>query len=309
MQAYDDDWRRIHLATIGGSSAAAALGKARFRTRQQLWDTMHRVIVEGILPPPIRENDDMRRGNVFERAARDLMADTLGVSIESHDQCRFMFNTDLYPWAHALPDGWIGDHPVELKVPRPQTIAKCNGEGLIEEWWIQAQHTLAVVGAKIMFIGLLDPMSGLIHRFDVRAEPPFIERIMVAERAFYASIIANQRPDAVDEGPPPDPSADIPILQGEEIESLCRAYIRLRGIESAAKKAKERARDDMLEIAGRAEEFFVSGVARCTYKLSEPRPRLDDRAIEEYHPDVYADDRCWTTPPGSRSFGVYPDRA
>ena len=177
----DDTWLRNHLSTIGASNAAAVVGKHRFKTPWKLWHQMDSVLNKGEIPPQLPLSDDLRRGRVFESTARQMLANELQTPVVPHQQDVFVY-CDTFAWAHCLPDAWISNTiPVELKVPRPATVAKCNTDGLIDEWHLQCQHTLAVCGQPEMIVALLDPISALLHVAKVRREQSIVGELMEAD--------------------------------------------------------------------------------------------------------------------------------
>lgn len=300
MTAYDETWRAEQSKTIGGSSAAAVMGKARFKTARDLWDVMHGSIVEGRTPGPLRETDDMHRGSVFEPIARQLLAEELGVSIHEHDQCRFM-QRDSLPWAHCLPDGWIGsDLIAELKVPRPGTIAKVNLQGLLDEWLIQAQHNIAVCGARACHIGLLDPMSARLHHIQVSRDDAFIEGLMRAEMAFFDSIKAEKPPDAT-ELPDLEDSTDKLILDNDEARAIAETFFRLKEIVEDANVSLEVAKDKLKTMGGDAPVFEIPGLARFWHKPAKPR-QLFQKALALIEFPALAEARFYKDGRPSRPF-------
>lgn len=278
-----DEWLREHYSTIGGSSAATAIGKGRFKTPRKLYDQM-RGVRDGQIPR-VRLSDDMRRGSVLEPVARQLLAEHHQCSVEEHSQEEFVYN-GAYKWAHVLPDGWIAGSPVELKVPRPGTIARCNTEGLIEEWFIQCQHTLAITGTVKCYVGLLDPMTAIIHPFEVDRDNAFIGRIMEAEHRFWDQVCTGNPPD---EGPLPDTGELGParkILDSDEVQSAALTYLRLRDIFDDAESAKKAAQVQLVKLAGGAQAWEVPGVLRVYHRPWPGAWRFDtEKAIEKY-PDL-----------------------
>lgn len=303
MTAYDETWRAEQSKTIGGSSAAAVVGKARFKTARDLWDRMHGFIVKGQTPAALRETDDMHRGMVFEPIARQLLAEELGVSIDDHDQTHFLRNDDL-SFAHCLIDGRIGsDQIVELKVPRPATIAKVNLRGLIDEWDIQAQHNMAVTNAHICHIGLLDPMSARIHYISVLRDQAFINRLMQEECAFYQSIRKEEPPDQAELEPYED-STDKTIIDTPAIHVAAETFFRLKEIAVDTKEALELAKKKLIELSEEASVFEVPGLGRFYNKPTKGR-RLFQKALAIAEFPALAQERFYKESAPSRPFRTY----
>lgn len=305
-EPFDDDWRRANRGTVGGSTASAVMGCSRFKTRAGLWDEMHSVIVDNKLPPRLRENDDMRRGNRFEDTAIKLLAEDLGISITKHPQNEFIMNADC-PWAHSLPDGWIGAHIAEVKVPRPGTIAKVNLQGLIEEWSVQGQHNMAVCGAQKCYFGLLDPISALVHSYVLDRDEEYIREMMLAEYSFRQSVIRGERPDQPEDHEVMEEASGILIMDFEAAVQAAETFFRLRDIVTDAKETLEVAKQSLIDLSDDAMVFEVSGVGRFYHKTGKPRRLFNkDAAIAAY--PMLADDRYWKLGKASRSFRPYDRR-
>jgi predicted phage-related endonuclease len=292
-------WLAEHLRTIGGSNAGAVLGQSRFKKPWQVWDAMHGVIVEGKQPSPSRVSDDMRRGAILEPVARLLLAEYLGVPIAEHDQHQFVYRADM-PWAHTLPDGWIATKlPVELKVPRPGTVTRCNLQGLIPEWWIQGQHTLALTDQEVCHFGLLDPITCGIHHFEVYRDDAFVSRIMEAEARFFESITAGKRPEE-DEADAIEGGGALLILEDDQAKAIAKAFNSLRAIAKETDESIDEAKAKLRELAAKAagswEGFEVPGVLRVYDRVcggSEGKPCIDADKLKQFYPEAHADKRVW----------------
>lgn len=302
---FGPEWRLRQRSTIGSSTAARIMGCSRFPpTVQTLWDQMRSAIVDGQPPEPLRENDDMRRGRIAEPLARTLLAQDLGVPIKPWDQHTFAYNR-RFPWAHALPDGTAGEHLIEVKVPRPGTIAKCNLEGLLDEWIIQCQHQMAVCDARVVHVGLLDPITIRLHRIDVPRDDDLIGTMMATESGFWDSIKSGCRP-------PYEQSAtdDTPLSNGclclddEQSLRLATAYMNIRGVREEAEDAEEALKERLIALSLGADAFEFRGIMRATHKASAPSRLFDrDKAIKTY-PDLTGD-AFWKAGKVSRPFRVY----
>ena len=300
----DEDWRRLHLSTIGASNAAAVVGKHRFRTPWKLWHMMDAVLNKGIVPPPLPDADDLRRGNVFESVARELLANELQVPVEPHDQHNFRIRIKDRPWAHALPDAWIGEIPVELKVPRPTTVARCNTDGLIDEWRLQCQHTLEVCDCPQMIVALLDPISALLHVSRIDRDEDEIEALMEAERAFYLSVQSGAEPepgelDQLDT--PPTPEMD--TLDSDEAIEAAQAFLQLSAVLKDAKATADDIKTQLRGMSGGVKAFVVSGVMRVSDPWIPGRRTFNHKLAVERFPTL-ADDEFWKTGDPYRRFAA-----
>lgn len=225
-------WRIKQASTIGGSSAAAVVGESRFTTRRDLWRKM--VDARRGMLAPSHIGDDLRRGLLLEPLARDLLAEKLGERIREHDQNEFVVDPSK-PWAHCLPDGWLNPKRiVELKIPRPGTIARVKTRGMLHEWFVQAQHNLGVTGADVCVFGLLDPITCEVHTENVFRADGYIGDLMVAEAEFFEAVVDNREPcDHAFESPKIEDDgsqeAGAPVVvDTDEARDLARTLLRLR---------------------------------------------------------------------------------
>lgn len=311
-----DEWRMKIRQTIGGSSAAAAVGRGRYKTRTQLWQEM--VAARDGIVPPDRETDDMRRGRLLEHIAREQVAASLGVEIEPHPQYD-LITAPHYPWAHALPDGWIGDDAiVELKVPRPATMARVAMHGLFPEWEIQALHNCAITGRQYCIIGMFDPVSTRVETCRVSADPHLIHELMRAEEDFYGMVVA-RRPPPPEASPAPDQAESLDaahpvVLTTPEAQRAAENYVRLLRLVDDADEllAEARARLAVLSgcrrignrLIGGPDVFEVPGLLRVYHRVTRPHKVFQrELAIADY--PALADERYWryTDPP--RPFRAY----
>lgn len=308
----DENWRLEQASTIGGSSAAAVLGQARWMTPSKLWHKMRAAVVEKRAPAPAAMNDDMRRGIEREPDAIRKLGETLNVPIRRHDQNEFIYNPK-YPWAHALPDGWFWNHALaEVKVPRPATVMRCNLEGLLADWRIQALHNMAVCsnGRRVAMcaVGLLDPMSEILHFFQVEYDQAFINELMCAEQAFYQSVLDNHPPeqDVADSHEPESDRRDVLQLFDADSEQLAETWFRLKAIETDLQEAFAAARKRFEVKLGTAQAAEVTGLARIWWQQRATSRHLDKSVVLQKYPQIESDEACWTTTAPSRPFRVIP---
>ena len=300
-----DDWRRKQLFTIGGNAAAAIMGKG-YISPAQLWDRMHAVIREKQLPPPLPVNDDMRRGLVLEPYARHKLGQHYGCTAEPHRQDRFRVSAAL-PFAHALPDGTITqDRPIELKVPRPGTVARALQTGLPERWRLQAVHTMAVIGGvDWMPVGLLDPISLHLHVFEVATNPTETAALMDVEREFYESILADRRPDDQPVELLPQEPGPLPMLTTAEALEAARTWNRLTGLRDDVEEALAGVKAQLIAFGEGVDAWEIQGVLRCYNRPQPGRKTFNKEYVIGKYPDLEADSKAWKLSAPSRPFRTY----
>lgn len=313
MIAYGDAWRTTQLSTIGGSSAAAVVGKSRFTSPLKLWERMKTVLLDDDLPPETIETDDMRRGRVFEPIARDLLQERLNTGILPHDQCQFEVNPD-FPWAHCLVDGrpvdQRGNEIVELKCPRPGTIARCNIEGLLDEWWLQCQHNMMVTGTDFCHLGMLDTMSAVLHYMPITLDKPAAMELMMHERDFHASVLQDRPPEGEEATKIEGEGTPTKFFAGSEIAAVARAFFRLREIKADAIESLDIAKARLIKLAEGSEAFEVcepngTAIGRFYYRTAKPRRTFQHAVAVKDFPQLKAG-KYWLVAKTSRPFKGYP---
>lgn len=193
------DWLLRQAATIGSSAAGVVAGQTpeHYKTRAQLFDEML-AANEGRLLPSAGMNDHMRRGLITESLHRDLLSEVLGTEVRDHDQDEFIYASGK-PWAHALPDGWIGVGenavPVQLKCPTVKSWQSIKLKGIHGYWLIGSQHSLAITGAPYEHFSVLNVETMRVIEFPVYRDEELISALMEMERDFYQYVIEGRRPE------------------------------------------------------------------------------------------------------------------
>lgn len=269
-----DEWRLRQAQTIGGSSAAAVMGKSRFTSPRKLWERMYAAIEDGQPPKPLPESDDLRRGIILEPIARQLLGDKIGKAVMPHGQNSFVTNGNL-PWAHVLPDGWTAEVPVEIKVPRPATVARCNLEGILPEWQLQCQHAMAVLDKPVIHLGVLDPLSAILHHYPIEADTRLQAELMEAEAAFYSSVKAGEPPegDAADAVEQPTDGAF--VIDDAELMDVARSWFRMRDLGNEVDIVQQELREKLRTAANGAACIKAPGVGHFRDTVTKPATRFD----------------------------------
>jgi len=298
------EWQRKQLGTIGGNAAACIMGKG-YISKAQLWDRMHALLVEKRDPEPMPINDDMRRGLVLEPYARTLLAKHYDCKVDHHPQTKFVMSEEI-PWGHALPDGTMPvARPIELKSPRPGTVAKALLHGLPERWRIQASHTMLFYpDITWMPVALLCPITMNLHVFTVEYDDRFAEELADAEHDFFQSIFKDERPGDEDVKALM-PEDTLPAITGEEAVEAARSWNSLKALEMDIKEALEDARAELRMLSGENLAWEVPGILRVYDKPQAGRKSLNKDAVLKAFPVINDDEKFWKKSAGSRPFRSY----
>ena len=201
MRAWGREWRDVQRKTIGGSTAAAVAGLARFKTDRDAYFAM-----TAKEPQESIDSPDMMRGRYLEAVALRRFVEETGIRCKAHPQNRFVYNPAM-PWAHALPDALTTHHRekegVEAKVPRPSTFASWVADGFPKEYVIQAHHSIAVVGTPRWHLTAMNPVTMDVLHVVVERDEETIRVLMELEAAFFDRVQKRM-------GPPPLPRHDEP---------------------------------------------------------------------------------------------------
>lgn len=287
------DWGNQHRLTIGSSIAAAVCGVHPYMTLVQAYDYMTGA------EPPAEMNQHMERGILLEPIARKKLAEHLKVGIEPHDQYSFLYNKK-YPFAHALPDGWIMNAskeyfgsgealsiPAELKVPTPQNWQMLRLKGVHDYWLVQCQHIIAICDAPWLEFGALNPVTMQTLPVHVIRDDGLIDSIMEREAAFFEQVESGKRPE---EAPPapielPEVGGEMVTLKGDDALAAAAAYIEADEILKDAEALKESAKTRIEQLMTGADVAELPGL-RVYNRAQEGRMTFDKKALAKAHPEI-----------------------
>jgi len=283
----DEEWLKEWNRTIGASRAAAVLGISRYRTPAQVFDEMQREV------PPRIDSPDLRRGELLEPIALQLAQEVLGREIEPHDQSDFVYNYH-YPWAHALPDGWVGDEVCEVKVPRPATWQRIYMTGMPDEHMVQLQHQMAVIACRVVHYIALEPVTMQVLTVPVERDDSVIAGIMEREQAFWEALKRGQRPSET-----PSEALDLPRVEGilrvidsDDAVRAARAYAEMRQLYEEADALLEEAKQRLIAVSGDADAFEIrsgaDAILRCYHREQAGGTTFDTARFKAEHPELFA---------------------
>lgn len=199
------DWRRTKITA---SNAGVILGLCPYKTPLQLYNQ----ILEGTEEP---DNHFMRHGRETEPEAREWTRVQTGDLYEPG-----CFESTDYPWMAASLDGW---NPkafiklVEFKCPKKRIEQFALLTEIPPTHYAQMQHQLAVMETdKCYYVTYSkEDSDGVI--ITVKRDDAFIEKMIVAEKAFYKRILAFDPPDPID-------GSDIEVLDDPEAQEALDRY-------------------------------------------------------------------------------------
>lgn len=280
------EWIQKQLLTVGASAAGIVAGESPYQTAAELYDVM--LAADSGFSTEKMLNDDMRRGILTEPLHRQILEDELKIKVHEHDQETFLYS-ESYPWAHALPDGWLyltaGEAsaetiPVQLKCPRPRAWHEIKLKGVHGHWWLGSQHVLAITGAPYEHFSVLNVETMRLIHFPVYRDDKAIAHLMQIEQAFYESFQSRKRPPEA-----PAEKIDMPIftgellmLEGPEALNAASTFIEARAIKRDAEDLEDAAKKKIETLMGDARAAELPGL-RAYRLLHDGRLTLDKQAM------------------------------
>jgi len=313
-----ESWLKETYSTIGASSAAAAVGKSRFRTRSDLCRIMRDVVHRGVLPKAV-ETPDMRRGTALEPVALAVFAADAEPDARPADgDDAYLYSEDL-PWAHARPDGYVikgsSVEPMEIKVPRPQTFRRMLLTGVPDDYILQVAHQVAVAQACGLypneghFVAMCPVTLEILH-VRVAVDKELADSLMDGERTLWSWVEADK------EAPPDDdPQADAPqivipdhsgplkVLDGKIAAKAAESYLWSKALKEEAEDLVGVSKDRLLALLESADAGEVPGLLRVYHREQAGRRIFDHHACVRDHPELA---KYYRTGKPFKSFRAYP---
>lgn len=292
MSDKSPEWLLAHATTIGGSTAAAALGRSKYLSRRALYDRFRFTFETGEPPPPVPENDHMRRGKGAEPSAIAALAKYLNRYVHPHDQNEILYHRDR-PYAHCVPDAWVPSLPdavVEVKCPHPATISRVMREGLEDDWFCQAQHNMAVTGKDRCIFWLFNVMTWQGELLEVPAIKTVACEILDGEAEFVEMVRTGTPPeeDTVLARRDEDVSNDDLLLLEHDDEAIevGTGLLRLREIRERCDEEIDRMQEWLLYRGHGKRRIEVPGLVRLTTSESAGRRTFDHKAAVAKFPEL-----------------------
>lgn len=277
---------------IGGSDAAAIVGKDRWRTPLDVWSEK----VHG--PPPERDQDnvDLLRGRVLEPVAADLYAQRTGRRLRKIGLRRLE-----KPWDFVLVHadrmilsertGENGGRPtgmLEIKCPRLKTYLHVRDHGASDAMILQVQHGLAVTGWDFGSFAVFNAEAPLLT-FDMQRDQRLIDSLLEAEHEFWHQHVIPGIPPEVDA--PEVKLPELPQTEGrlttvpqDRLDEFYRAmarYVEARELYDSAEEAMKGWQEKLYALAEALEAPAIEypEVGRVYNYATERRGSFDEAKI------------------------------
>jgi YqaJ-like viral recombinase domain len=281
------EWLLAQILTIGSSAAGTIAGQCPYKgqTPTDHYDVM--ILARQNILAEKAITDDMRRGIFTEPLHREILSEELGKKIIDHDQNEFIYNP-AYPWAHALPDGWVVEGgtedesnliPVQLKCPRIRSWHEIRLKGIHGHWLLGSQHSLAVLQKSHEIFSVLNVETMRVIQFPVYRDEELIKSLMAIESKFWDDLNAHIRPESV------LAQIDLPPITGELVEinseeamRAASSYIAAKEYRDEAEILMEDAKAKIQKLMGPAHVADLPGL-RCYQTVQAGRKMIDKAAL------------------------------
>ena len=202
-----DAWLDARKNHIGGSDAAACVGRNPYKDNVQLWEEK----IGLVLPEDISDRDYVRYGTEAEKYLRALFALDHPEYQVFYDENN-MFLNPKYPWMHASLDGELidqrGRHGIlEIKTTNIlQSAQKKKWDNRIpDNYYCQVLHYLAVTEYDFVVLKAQLKSEGdgelrieVRHYFIEREEvEEDIRELVDAEKKLWDCVESGRRPDLI----------------------------------------------------------------------------------------------------------------
>lgn len=288
------EWLDEYRATIGGSKAPVVANTSPWETAEDYWECW-----TGRKPWPDVTGPDVLRGQLLEPIAIRLLEAELDESITPHNQDEFVYN-DRYPFAHVLPDAWVGPQvqPWEIKIPRTHGYRRILREGVPRDYVIQCWHAMAVLDKYTSHgLAIMNPETMELTTYQIQRDAEGESNLMEAEATFADCVKHDIRPEPADVPvlnlPEISKGETILALDSPDMQEATQYYLEMRDILDDARKGLDEAKAALRERAQGLAVYEVPGLLRV-YDRELPghksfdKPKLaaflaeQERAVEEF---------------------------
>jgi putative phage-type endonuclease len=324
-----DEWLDHRRNGIGGSEAAAVLGRSKWSSPYTVWADK-----TGVVTNTFQGNEATEWGNLLELPVAQRFAHVtnkavvaIPVILRSIQHPFMLANCDYFiveaGYREAeFPRGTVTQ--VESWDDRPNIEAileiKTNGivgrtsrewddDGVPETYWWQGAHYAAVIGIRdVVFCALLGGQGLAIRERTYSNEQ--LDRLARNEKTFWQCVEGNIPPEAI--GVPAEfdvLKAQFPeSVEGVSVEAddfsadLVREYAELQRTMKAHEERLAAVRARIEQVLGSAESLTYEGETLVTYKSTKARQSLNTKALAAAHPAIVAE--FTESKPGSRVLRV-----
>lgn len=254
--------------SIGGTAAAAILGKSSWRTPAQVWDFIMRLAPDTYNP---EAGGYAERGIVLEPHIANLYTRKTQRSLLQPNR-GFPYVHRAHDFLTANPDFFIDDLVgkgiLEIKTMYPDKLRDIKDNGVSDEFAIQLQHYLDVMNLSWGSFACFNADNWELYVIDVKRDDAFINDVMRPRLvAFWNDfVLTRTRPPELIASPEP---INVPQAGGEAVDkssdvewvNATTAYASAKEQEALAKHAVELAKKRVMDLMVRddASRVIING--------------------------------------------------
>lgn len=296
-----EDWLEARKQGIGGSDASVVCGISRYKSPVELW-------MEKTGQLPAQEAGEAAYwGNLLESLVREEFTKRTGIAVTKPAA---IFQSVEHPWMLANVDGLCEDETHGLCVFEAKTASAFKaGEwenGIPDEYLLQVQHYLAVLGCQGAYVAAL--IGGNRFRWTfVERDEELISLLISLEENFWkhvekgvppaldgsdasAKFLAERFPDSVPKSEMTLPDKAAELL--DQYDLSCQVL-------KLATEQKQEAENQLKQMLENHESGKL-GERLVTWKTVS-QERLDTKTLKAEHPTLY---KQYATRTSCRRFAV-----
>ncbi|WP_339816832.1 YqaJ viral recombinase family protein [Paenibacillus sp. FSL R7-0216] len=284
------DWLKLRQRGIGGSDASAVAGLNRYKSPVAVF--MEKT---GQVEPEEAGEAAYWGTQLEDLVAKEFMART-GLRVQRSNK---MYKHPEYPWMLGNVDRLITDEHkrrgvLECKTASSYKADEWQGDRVPDEYAIQLQHYMAVLGVDYGFFAVLIGGNKFEYRY-VERNPGIIDSLIKIEDEFWNGNVLKGMPPALDGSqasvdllnklyPESKPASEIELTAAQ-----AELVLNLHAAKEDAKAAEELVKayeNELKSIIGENETALFKGDPVLTWKSSNST-RLDTTRLKKEQPDIY----------------------
>jgi len=287
------DWTKEAIEArkqyIGGSDAAAILGRSRYKTAYQVW-----AIKTGqIIPPDISDKTAVKLGNKLEQTVAEFFEEATGKRLIRSNRTLFH---PRYKFLGANIDRIVvgEDAGLECKTTGQYSESEWRGSEIPEEYLIQCYHYMAVTGKKTWYIAVLIGNRNFLWK-EITRNQDIIDKIIKKEVDFWNTFVVpkvqplqliTSEDDGAIRALYPQATEDSVIEFDDKVGRICESLDSMKAdFRILGKEIEEQ--ENTLKALLQDKEIGLTKKYKITWKNQVER-RFDSFRFKEDHPDLYA---------------------
>ena len=282
----EEAWLKQRRSSIGGSDAAALLGKSKYNSPLDVY------LSKTGEDEPFTGNKHTRYGHLMEPVIAGVFAEDTGCTVH---KCHRMVIDGEYEHIHANIDRQIiASGPeestgiLECKATQPQVVNNWVYD-INPSWYIQLQHYLMIFGYEYGYISYESNREFTHLRFE--ADPDLQQFLRDEYKKFWedhvlAGVPPEGNPEGVDEVLKPI-EGKVSEVEDDEIFDMYLELMATREERLELSKKEDRLKDSLKLIVGDAEKLVYEGDVLASQSYNERFYTKNTDEFQEKHPELF----------------------